>query len=70
MSDYKLYFLDDTGHIARAMDLECHDDIEAIALARSYPCKHGIELWQRARKVGTVMGAEMTLAPHIGDRRI
>ena len=54
MSEYKLYFLDDAGHIARAMDLECRDDRDAIAAAHAHPGEHGAELWQSARKVGDV----------------
>jgi hypothetical protein len=51
MSEYKLYFLDESGHITSAMDLDCRNDHDAIAVARSLPGKHGRELWQYARKV-------------------
>jgi hypothetical protein len=49
MRDYRLYLLDSTGHIRRAVELACDDDEDAVA--RADAARQGLpaELWQRAR---------------------
>lgn len=51
MTDYRLYFLDETGHIREALELDCRDDDEAITLAEARREGGPIELWQRSRVV-------------------
>lgn len=55
MADYRLYFLDATGHIRKAVELECADENEAINLAEDHRQArhhdHAMELWQRARLI-------------------
>jgi|GEM_PF-895648 len=45
MATYRAYFLDETGHIANRIDLECPDDETAKERAKSLPREHGLELW-------------------------
>ena len=55
MADYRLYFLDSAGHIRKAVELECADEQEALALAEEHRRKrghaHGMELWQLTRLI-------------------
>jgi hypothetical protein len=51
MHDYKLYFLDRTGHIAHAVDFRCDSDADALALAEQHRDGRDLELWQQARLV-------------------
>ena len=49
--DYKVYRLDDTGHIVSREDIEAPDDEAAIEKARQFVDGHDIELWQLGRMV-------------------
>jgi hypothetical protein len=51
MAGYRLYFLEDKGHIQKAMELECADDDEAIKTSERYRQGVDLELWQLARVV-------------------
>ena len=51
MLDYRLYFLDEQGHVRRGLDLECRDDAHAIAVVSEHLSDEAMELWQGARKV-------------------
>ncbi len=51
MTDYRLYFLDDKGHIRDVVELECPDDDQAISDAQHHVDGMDLELWQRARMV-------------------
>ena len=50
MCGYRLYILNDKGHIRSAIDLECEDDAHAIHLAET-SLNAPLELWQGARLV-------------------
>jgi hypothetical protein len=49
MLDYRLYFLDDAGHIRGVVELHCPNDGEAIALAETHGDGRPMELWRRDR---------------------
>jgi len=51
MADYRLYFLDEQGHVRRALDMECRDDAQAIAVVTEHLSDQAMELWQGSRKV-------------------
>jgi hypothetical protein len=51
MMDYRLYFLDEHGHVSAAVELDCEDDAQAIRTAEKRGDGRAMELWQRARKV-------------------
>ena len=51
MTHYRLYFFDESDHISRALDIECGDDAEAVAVVRDHPHAFAIELWQGARRI-------------------
>jgi hypothetical protein len=51
VNEHRLYFMDATGHVRRAVELEGADDDEAIALAAQYVDDEDLELWQRGRMV-------------------
>jgi len=51
MHDYKLYYLDNAGHIVQAVALNADDDEAAVAEAESRRDQRRMELWSRARLV-------------------
>jgi len=51
MHDYKLYYLDNAGHIVQAVALYADDDEAAVAVAESRRDQRRMELWSRARLV-------------------
>lgn len=55
MPYYRLYFLDETGHIWLADPMDCDDDDAAIAAVEAHRAKrnhlHAMELWQQGRRV-------------------
>jgi hypothetical protein len=51
VSEYRLYFLNDDGHIERALDIECEDDEAAIQAVLIIGGDQPKELWQRGRRV-------------------
>jgi hypothetical protein len=54
MANYRLYELDDAGHICRVIILEAPDDRQAIALSKEVYNIHGLELWSGARIISTL----------------
>jgi hypothetical protein len=58
MLDYRLYFLDDAGHIQGVVEFDCADDAEAVALAQTYADGRPMELWRRDRWVRRLPGDE------------
>jgi hypothetical protein len=49
MLDYRLYFLDEAGHIQGVVEFDCASDNDAIAHARTYDDGRVTELWRRDR---------------------
>ena len=47
MLDYRLYFLDDEGHIQGVVELDCASDAEAELVAETYSDGRPMELWRR-----------------------
>jgi len=58
MSHYRLYLLDKDGHFVRAVDLDCQDDEEALERVAAHKHRHGMELWQGSRQVGSIPAPE------------
>ena len=54
MKDYRLYFLNETGGIRKALNIRRPSDAEAIDHAHIFANKHGLELWEGARKVAEI----------------
>ena len=48
---YRLYLLDDVGHISKAHPFEADDDSKAIEIAEGWREGRRMELWQRDRRV-------------------
>jgi hypothetical protein len=55
MPHYRLYFLQVTGGINEAVDLDCATDTEAIDRARDLSKGREVELWQGIRLVKRIM---------------
>ena len=53
MADYRLYLLDEIGHIQRAIEIRAEDDSEAIGVARNSLNGESGELWSLDRKVSS-----------------
>ncbi len=51
MPDYRLYFLDRSDHVRRALDLDCRDDGHAISVVSDHLSHNAMELWQGDRLV-------------------
>ena len=51
MSGYRLYLLENDGHIKERIDMECADDAEAIQAADQIGHEFEMELWCLARVV-------------------
>ncbi len=50
--DYRLYFLNDSGHVRHALNLpDCNDDAHAIAVITESLVASPMELWQGDRLV-------------------
>jgi hypothetical protein len=49
--DYRLYFMNDKGHITDAVELLCDDDEKALDTAEQYRDGRDLELWQLGRCV-------------------
>jgi hypothetical protein len=48
---YRLYFLDENGHIRHVKELACDTDSAAIALSDKHADGRALELWERERLV-------------------
>jgi hypothetical protein len=53
MPAYRLYFMDNHGHISRVVELDCLDDADALDAAEAHRDGQVMELWDRARVVKT-----------------
>ena len=51
MLDYRLYVLNQSGHVVDASVLHCTDDDHAVDLARQAAIASDVELWMGDRKV-------------------
>jgi hypothetical protein len=54
MPEYRLYCLNDQGHITRSHEIVAKDDTDAMAKAKASKLRVECELWQRGRLVGKV----------------
>ena len=51
MPEYRVYIIGSDGHFFNSVELDCADDSEAMERANNLLI-HGVELWQRDRKIG------------------
>lgn len=61
MQDYRLYFLDQCGHIGGVVEMACVDDEAAAELAQAHNDGRAMELWRRDRKIVTFPGGATPL---------
>lgn len=58
MQPYRFFFMTAAGRIVSAEVAECADDDAAMVKGRellaAHPTTHAIEVWNRARRVGTI----------------
>jgi hypothetical protein len=55
MPDYRVYSLDDKGHILGPAEIiTCDNDEQVIERARKLKRRHGIEVWQADRLVAKI----------------
>lgn len=55
MTNYRIFFLGEDGHIKGNKLIECDTDAEAMALAEQECPEHtGLEVWQSTRMVGQI----------------
>jgi len=59
MPAFRFYFIDNSRKIVEATALECADDRQAIEKAKKLleirTSAHGVEVWDRARRVAQLM---------------
>ena len=63
MLDYRLYFLDRTGHIHGVVEFDCPNDADAIAHADTYADGRPMELWRRDRWIRRFPGDDPGILP-------
>lgn len=64
MPKYRMYSLNEFGHISYAEDLDADSDREAVALVRELSPRAKIcELWENRRLVATIRAGEFVAAP-------
>jgi hypothetical protein len=68
MPIYRLYSVDDGGHIVNRHEADCDDDLAAFKKAYEFTRDHAIEVWLFERKAGTVSKGA-TLPPATADHR-
>jgi hypothetical protein len=57
--EYRLYRVDEEGHIQGApVIVSCDDDDAAVAQAKQYVDGVAIEIWDRSRRVAVIPPAE------------
>lgn len=56
MAHYIAYLIGRDSHLMKAVDLICVDDEDAIKCAQPMVDGHGVELWQRDRRVAKFDG--------------
>jgi hypothetical protein len=49
--EYRLYFLDDAGHIEKLHEFEAENDEKAIRISQGWREGRRMEFWQRGRLV-------------------
>jgi hypothetical protein len=55
MTDYRIYLLNPAGHVeAPPRVVRCENDQTALERARQFIERHPLEIWDRARHVGTI----------------
>lgn len=54
MANYRIYFLDETGHIFEGQNCEAEDDLSALNKATAFSEKHSVEVWQASRCVAKI----------------
>lgn len=64
MPDYRLYYLDEAGHITHALEIQCESDQDAIALVATRGQGAPMELWERGRFIKRFDGAERDADEH------
>lgn len=65
MSYYRLYYLNQLGHIRQAVDWECDGDRSALAMAEQRADGRAMELWSGDRRVAEFAARA---APNPGQR--
>ncbi|HTT98675.1 MAG TPA: hypothetical protein VMF58_11550 [Rhizomicrobium sp.] len=63
MSEYKFFFLDETGHVYRSEDRKFRGDLEALEAAQKLRSKDTIEVWQLGREVARVKPGDGNATP-------
>jgi hypothetical protein len=66
MPDYRLYFLDRSGHIGGVVELTCDDDGAAGDEARAHADGRAMELWNRERQVRRFPAGDDRLEGRLG----
>ncbi len=54
MKDYRLFQLDNAGHIVGAVEFYCASDEEALNIATRHENRSGLELWRRAQRIQVI----------------
>lgn len=57
MKDYRIFRLDNSGHITSSVEFFCLDDEEALTFAAQQENKAGLELWHRAQRLQVLPAA-------------
>ena len=67
MRDYRIFLLDSQGHIYLSHEVQCRDDLAALAEGEKLSSKSAVEVWDESRLVARVKAKNMALNSE--DRR-
>jgi hypothetical protein len=54
MAHYRIYFLDETGHVFEGQNCEAVDDLSALERATALSEKHSVEVWEASRCIAKI----------------
>ena len=60
MLDYRVFVVDENGHVLHRHDFWCETEDEAREQAKKYVDGRDVELWHRDRKIATFPHDELT----------
>jgi hypothetical protein len=61
MRGYRIFLLDSQGHIYLSHEVECRDDLAALAEGEKLSSKSAVEVWEDGRLVARVKAQNMAL---------
>ena len=68
MSSYRFCFQDRRGRVIERHNIFCHDELEAMHIAKQFDSRHLIEIWDGSRRVARMKPGDP--GPPVSDRHL